>query len=168
MKQKMIALALALAVAWAIFSGPTRYLGPDDALSLAPAAVLCISQTFARHDALVRGRAAFALDRMRRGGATVLLVSHEEELLRRLADEIWWLREGTIGGRGDPGGELDPACLGPLVADEGDERQGDPGEDDAADGHRRRHQPASRRVASRPSRIDTTQASRALIDWPVN
>ncbi|HEV3201273.1 MAG TPA: Wzt carbohydrate-binding domain-containing protein [Bryobacteraceae bacterium] len=83
-------------------SGTARYLGPDDALSLAPAAVLSISQTFARHDALVRERAAFALDRMRRGGATVLLVSHEEALLRRLADEIWWLHEGTLAGRGDP------------------------------------------------------------------
>ena len=83
-------------------SGPARLLGPDDALSLAPAAVLCINQTFARHDALVRERAAIALDRMRRGGATVLLVSHEEELLHRLADEIWWLNEGKLAGRGDP------------------------------------------------------------------
>jgi lipopolysaccharide transport system ATP-binding protein len=40
---------------------------------------------------------------MRRAGATILLVSHEEELLRRLADEIWWLHEGKLAGRGDPG-----------------------------------------------------------------
>jgi ABC-type methionine transport system ATPase subunit len=83
-------------------SAPARFLGPDDALSLAPAAVLSIDQTFARHDALVRERAAMALDRMRRGGATILLASHEEELLRRLADEIWWLHEGKLAGRGDP------------------------------------------------------------------
>ena len=75
---------------------------PDDALSFAPAAVLAIDQTFARHDALYAERAAIALDRMRRGGSTILLVSHEEALLRRLADEIWWLREGKLAGRGDP------------------------------------------------------------------
>ena len=83
-------------------SGAAKLLGPDDALGLAPAAVLLIDQTFARHDAIVRERAAIALDRMRRAGATVLLVSHEEDLLRRLSDEVWWLREGQLAGRGDP------------------------------------------------------------------
>jgi len=88
-------------------SGPARLLGPLDALSLAPAAVLLIEHTFARHDPLVRNRAALALDRFRRAGATVLLVSHEEDLLLRLADEIWWLREGRLAGRGDPREMLD-------------------------------------------------------------
>jgi ABC-type sulfate/molybdate transport systems ATPase subunit len=83
-------------------SGAAKLLGPDDALSLSPAPVLLIEHTFARHDALVRERAAIALDRMRRGGATALLVSHEEELLRRLCDEVWWLRDGRLAGRGDP------------------------------------------------------------------
>lgn len=83
-------------------SGPAKFLGPDDALTLAPAPVLCIEHTFARHDALVRERAAIGLDRLRRSGSTVLLVSHEEDLLRRLADEIWWLRDGRLAGRGDP------------------------------------------------------------------
>ena len=50
----------------------------------------------------MRERAAMALDRMRRAGATTLLVSHEEELIRRLADEVWWLHEGKLAGRGDP------------------------------------------------------------------
>jgi lipopolysaccharide transport system ATP-binding protein len=43
-----------------------------------------------------------ALDRMRRGGTTILLASHEEALLRRFADEIWWLHGGKLAGRGDP------------------------------------------------------------------
>ncbi|HEY2016440.1 MAG TPA: Wzt carbohydrate-binding domain-containing protein [Bryobacteraceae bacterium] len=84
-------------------SGAARLLGPLDALNLAPVPVLLIDQTFAHHDGLVRERAAIALDRMRRAGATVLLVSHEEDLLRRLADEVWWLHEGRLAGRGDPG-----------------------------------------------------------------
>jgi lipopolysaccharide transport system ATP-binding protein len=83
-------------------SGSVRLLGPLDALSLSPAAVLLIEHTFAHHDPLVRNRAALALDRFRRAGATVLLVSHEEDLLLHLADEIWCLREGRLAGRGDP------------------------------------------------------------------
>jgi lipopolysaccharide transport system ATP-binding protein len=65
--------------------------------------VLLIENTFALQDAVARERAAIALDGLRRSGATVLLVSHEEELLLRLADEIWWLQDGKLAGRGDPG-----------------------------------------------------------------
>lgn len=79
-----------------------KLLGPEDALNLAPAPVIAIDQTFARHDALVRGRAALALDRLRRSGSTILLASHEEELLLALCDEIWWLREGRLAARGEP------------------------------------------------------------------
>jgi lipopolysaccharide transport system ATP-binding protein len=39
---------------------------------------------------------------LRRAGTTVLLVSHEEDLLRQLCDEIWWLDQGKLAGRGDP------------------------------------------------------------------
>jgi lipopolysaccharide transport system ATP-binding protein len=83
-------------------SGAAKLLGPDDPLDFAPTPVLCLEHTFARHDALLRERAAIALDRLRRAGTTTLLVSHEEELLRRLADEIWWVRDGRLAGRGDP------------------------------------------------------------------
>ena len=83
-------------------SGAARLLGPLDALNLAPTPILLIDQTLAQHDWLVRERSAVALDRMRRSGSTILLVSHEEDLLRLLADEIWWLRDGHLAGRGDP------------------------------------------------------------------
>jgi homopolymeric O-antigen transport system ATP-binding protein len=87
-------------------SGPAKLLGPEDPLDLLlhgePAPVLLMDHTLARQDQLARERAALALDRLRRAGSTVLLVSHEEELLRRLADEIWWLHEGKLAGRGDP------------------------------------------------------------------
>jgi lipopolysaccharide transport system ATP-binding protein len=86
-------------------SGPARLLGPMDPLDLdmEPAPVLLLDQTFARHDALVRHRGALALDRMRRAGSTILLASHDEDLLLRLADEIWWLGGGSLAARGDPG-----------------------------------------------------------------
>ena len=82
--------------------GGARLLGPDDPLNLAPAPVLAIDHTFARQDLLVRERAAAAINRLRQTGSTILLVSHEEELLRRLADEVWWLHEGKLAARGDP------------------------------------------------------------------
>jgi lipopolysaccharide transport system ATP-binding protein len=83
-------------------SGAARMLGPLDPLDLQPAAVLAIDHTFARQDLLVRERAAVALDSLRRAGTTTLLVSHEEELLRWIPDEIWWLHEGKLAGRGEP------------------------------------------------------------------
>jgi ABC-type sulfate/molybdate transport systems ATPase subunit len=84
-------------------SGAASLIGPGDALELAPAPLVLIEHTFSGHDAFARERAAIGLDRLRRAGSTTLLVSHEEELLRRVADEIWWLREGRLAGRGDPG-----------------------------------------------------------------
>jgi len=84
-------------------SGVARILGPDDPLELisSGAAVLLLEYTLARQDALVRERAAIELDRLRRQGVTTLFVTHDEELLRRLADEIWWLHQGKVAGRGD-------------------------------------------------------------------
>src|SRR5580658_5612205 len=91
-------------------SGLARLLGPLDALNLAPSPVLLIDQTLAQHDWVIRERSAIALDRMRRNGSTILLVSHEEDLLRLLADEIWWLRDGQLAGRGDPDEMLTAYC----------------------------------------------------------
>jgi lipopolysaccharide transport system ATP-binding protein len=96
-------------------SGEARLLGPDDPLSLAPIPVLLIDHTFGRQDPLVRERACIAIDRMRRAGCTTLLVSHEEPLLRRLCDEIWWLHEGKLAARGDPDAML--AAYGKSVAE---------------------------------------------------
>jgi lipopolysaccharide transport system ATP-binding protein len=83
-------------------SGFARLLALGDALDLSPTAVLLIDHSFAHQDALVRERAAIAIDRLRRAGSTTLLVSHEDDLIRRLADEVWWLHEGKLAGRGDP------------------------------------------------------------------
>jgi lipopolysaccharide transport system ATP-binding protein len=83
-------------------SGEVKLLGPDDPLNLAPSPVLLIDQAFALQDAVARERAAVALDRIRRAGATVLLVSHEEDLIRRFCDEVWWLNGGRLMERGDP------------------------------------------------------------------
>jgi lipopolysaccharide transport system ATP-binding protein len=87
----------------ALETGRGALIGPNDPLVFDPTPLLCLEHALARHDAIVRERAAIELDRLRRAGTTVLLVSHEEDLLRRLADEIWWIRDGKLAGRGDPG-----------------------------------------------------------------
>src|SRR5262249_21919821 len=79
-----------------------RYIGPSDALSLAPAAVLVLDQSLATQDAIVRARTLTALDRLRRSGTTILLASHEDRLLESLCDEVWWLDAGQIAAKGDP------------------------------------------------------------------
>jgi lipopolysaccharide transport system ATP-binding protein len=56
----------------------------------------------ANRDALEREKTAMSFDQLRRAGKTVFLISHEEALLRRLADEVWWLDKGRLAGRGDP------------------------------------------------------------------
>ncbi len=97
-------------------SGEARLLGPGDELHLAPAAVLCIDRTFALQDPPARERAAIQLDDLRRSGTTTLLACYDEELLRRLCDEVWWLRDGRLAGRGDVAEML--ACYRKQVAAE--------------------------------------------------
>jgi len=90
-----------------IAGGTRRYIGPQDRLVLSPADVICIEHAFAVHDAIVRARGMVALERLRRGGSTILLLSHEQPLLLALADEIWWLQEGRLASAGDPRVVLD-------------------------------------------------------------
>jgi lipopolysaccharide transport system ATP-binding protein len=82
--------------------GSCRLLGPSDALDLSPVRTLLLEHTLALHDALVRTQARASLERLRRQGSTILIVSHEEDLLRTLSDEVWWLDSGKLVARGDP------------------------------------------------------------------
>lgn len=84
------------------FDTAARYLGPLDALDLSPVSTLALDHSLACCDALARARAAGELERLRRAGATVLLASHELDLVRELADEVWWLHEGRLYAKGDP------------------------------------------------------------------
>jgi hypothetical protein len=86
-----------------IVAGPERrFVALGDGLNLAPAAVIALDQALATQDAVVRARMLTGLDRLRRGGATILLASHEDRLLETLCDEIWWLDGGRIAAKGDP------------------------------------------------------------------
>jgi ABC-type multidrug transport system ATPase subunit len=85
-----------------IAAGERRYLGPLDALQLSPVDILLMEHSLAHHDALVRARALAGIDRLRGAGTTVLIVSHELDLLQSLCDEVWWLDAGSLAQRGDP------------------------------------------------------------------
>jgi len=79
-----------------------RFVMLGDALNLAPAAVLALDQALATQDAIVRARTLAGLDRLRRSGSTVLLASHEDQLIEALCDEVWWLEAGQLAAKGDP------------------------------------------------------------------
>ncbi len=79
-----------------------RFVGQGEALNLAPAAVIALDQALATQDAVVRSRTLAGLDRLRRSGSTILLSSHEYQLLEQLCDEVWWLDQGSLAAKGDP------------------------------------------------------------------
>lgn len=85
-----------------IAAGNRRLITATDPLNLAPVETLILDHALATHDAIVRARATVALERLRRSGATILILSHEPDLLRDLSDEIWWMHAGQIARRGDP------------------------------------------------------------------
>jgi lipopolysaccharide transport system ATP-binding protein len=67
-----------------------RIIGPHDALDLSPATLIILDQALALRDRFERRQAAMQLTQLRRDGTSVLLVSHDEELIEGICDEIWW------------------------------------------------------------------------------
>ncbi|MDP9169412.1 MAG: Wzt carbohydrate-binding domain-containing protein [Acidobacteriota bacterium] len=76
-------------------------LGPFEPLPQLPGNYL-LEHPLATSDALTRLQALSLLGRLRRAGATFVLISHDEPLLEQCADEIWWLRGDAIVARGHP------------------------------------------------------------------
>mgnify|MGYP000944418013 CR=1 FL=1 len=79
-----------------------RLIALGDPLNFAPVDVLLLDAALACQDPLVRERACHALERLRAQGTTILFASHDEPLLARLCDEIWWFHEGALESKGDP------------------------------------------------------------------
>lgn len=90
-----------------VCEGARRYLNACDSLDLSAVELLAMEHSLAQQDALAKAQALVAIDRLRSEGTTVLIASHETDLLRRLCDEIWWLDSGVLRARGDPGEVLD-------------------------------------------------------------
>ncbi len=102
-KSRLLRLAAKLEVpeSGSVEAPAGRLIGPGDALDFSPVPLLLLDHALAPLDALARERAAIVIDDLRRTGTTVLLVSHDEPLLARIADEIWWLDRGRLAARGD-------------------------------------------------------------------
>jgi energy-coupling factor transporter ATP-binding protein EcfA2 len=83
-----------------------RYVAAQEAVSPAPVELLALDHPLDKYDAVVRARTIVGLGRLRRSGATILIASHQEDLLERLCDEVWWLHEGRIAAKGAPGETL--------------------------------------------------------------
>jgi lipopolysaccharide transport system ATP-binding protein len=88
-----------------IFDLEATSLVPGDALPSAPGDYI-LHHTLSRSDSFTKWRAVARLLQLRRAGATFALISHDEILLESCADEIWWLRGGSLIARGDPGDVL--------------------------------------------------------------
>jgi lipopolysaccharide transport system ATP-binding protein len=61
-----------------------------------------LDHALSRSDSVTKSQAVARLVQLRRAGATIALVSHDEALLESCADEIWWIRNGVLIARGDP------------------------------------------------------------------
>src|SRR5438270_152947 len=57
---------------------------------------------FSTADAVTRALGISKVIARRRAGEAIVMVTHDESLLERCADEIWWLRDGKLAARGDP------------------------------------------------------------------
>jgi lipopolysaccharide transport system ATP-binding protein len=82
--------------------GPRRLIRLGEPLDFSPADVLALDNALACEDPLRKAQALVAIEGLRRSGATILMSSYDETLLRRTCDEIWWLREGELAAKGDP------------------------------------------------------------------
>ena len=80
-------------------------LAPGDPLPSA-AGDYILDHTLSRTDAIAKSKSVARLVQLRRAGATIALIAHDEALLESCADEIWWLRGGELIARGDPGDVL--------------------------------------------------------------
>ncbi len=63
---------------------------------------MVLRHAFSRMGAFERARARLDVEEARRGGASVLLLSHEQDLLLDLCDEVWWFEQGRAVERGEP------------------------------------------------------------------
>lgn len=62
--------------------------------------VLLIDEILAVGDAAFQRRCLRRIDQMRAGGCAILLVSHDTTMVRRLCDEVLWLRAGRVVSHG--------------------------------------------------------------------
>lgn len=77
-------------------------VGPNEIFPVDESAVI-LDHTFSQSSSVEKSRAGAVLEAMRRANCTVILISHDELLLERVADEIWVVDQLRVTDRGDPG-----------------------------------------------------------------
>lgn len=82
--------------------GARRLIRLGERLDFSPVDVLALDNALACEDPLRKAQALVAIESLRRSGATILISSYDESVLRRACDEVWWLREGELAAKGDP------------------------------------------------------------------
>jgi lipopolysaccharide transport system ATP-binding protein len=82
-------------------SSDVQRISPFDPIPMTPGDYV-LDHSLSRADVLTKAKAVAGLVALRRAGATIALISHDEALLESCADEIWWLRGGELIARGDP------------------------------------------------------------------
>lgn len=83
-----------------LHSPDAERLEPGDELPEGPGNYI-LDHTLAQCDAVMRAQAVARLTELRRAGAAIVLLSHDEALLESCADELWWLRDGVLIAQGD-------------------------------------------------------------------
>ena len=74
---------------------------PGDPLPTVPGDYL-LNHWFATASRVDRAGGISQLEALRRAGSSIVILSHDESLLEQCTDEIWWLRDGKVVGRGHP------------------------------------------------------------------
>jgi lipopolysaccharide transport system ATP-binding protein len=83
-----------------LHSPDAERLEPGDPMPENPGDFI-LDHTLSQADSVTRSLAVARLMDLRRAGAAIVMISHDETLLESCADEIWWLRDGELMARGD-------------------------------------------------------------------
>ena len=95
-------------------SGMYMRLGFSVAVNVEPE-ILLVDEVIAVGDEEFQQRCLHHMESLRAGGTTIVLVSHDTALVRRLCDRVGWLDGGRLRGVGDPDEVVDAYLV--AVAD---------------------------------------------------
>ena len=76
------------------------------------AEILLVDEVLAVGDAAFQSKCFDRLVGFKAGGSTTVVVSHDLHTIRRLCDEVLWLREGRLIARGSPESVIDEYSAG--------------------------------------------------------
>ena len=87
-------------------SGMYARLGFAVAVKVSPR-ILLVDEVMAVGDERFQQKCLQQMEKLREGGTTLLLVSHDSSLIRRMCDATGWLDHGRLRAAGEPGAVID-------------------------------------------------------------